>query len=162
MKIITLSGGRWNVNGCSKETSRKEGPSKKTRRKEGSPQEEIIFGVSFYCFYLFFGISQKFSSIINSGMYFDFREISGNRERADVIHLHLIPDTRPSHSRPRGDFPDRWPDRRRHNLSRVSHGTPHECPFPGFKTENPAEFRIIRHLCRGRNDLEPEAESRCF
>ncbi|MFZ1958188.1 MAG: hypothetical protein ACLQBP_03040 [Methanoregula sp.] len=44
MKIITLSGGRWNVNGCSKETGRKEGPSKKTRRKEGSPEEEVIIG----------------------------------------------------------------------------------------------------------------------
>jgi len=47
MKIITLSGGRWIVNGCSKETGRKEGPSKKTRRKEGSPEEEIIRGVRF-------------------------------------------------------------------------------------------------------------------
>jgi len=43
MKIITLSGGRWNEYGCSKETGRKEGPRKKTRRKEGSPQEEVIF-----------------------------------------------------------------------------------------------------------------------
>ncbi len=45
MRIITLSGGRWIENGCSKETSRKEGPSKKTRRKEGSPEEEVILGV---------------------------------------------------------------------------------------------------------------------
>jgi hypothetical protein len=49
MKIITLSGGRWIENGCSKETGRKEGPSKKTRRKEGSPEEEVIFAVH-YCF----------------------------------------------------------------------------------------------------------------
>ena len=47
MKIITLSGGRCEKDGCSKETSRKEGSSKKTRRKEGSPQEEIIFGPHF-------------------------------------------------------------------------------------------------------------------
>jgi len=59
MKIITLSGGRCDVNGCSKETSRKEGPSKKTRRKEGSPKEEIIFGVSFYWFYLFLKNSRE-------------------------------------------------------------------------------------------------------
>jgi len=43
-KIITLSGGRCDTDGCSKETGRKEGPSKETRRKEGSPQEEIILG----------------------------------------------------------------------------------------------------------------------
>jgi hypothetical protein len=53
MKIITLSGGRCDVNGCSKETGRKEGPSKKTRRKEGSPQEEIIFLASLIVFSYF-------------------------------------------------------------------------------------------------------------
>jgi hypothetical protein len=56
MEIITLSGGRCDENGCSKETGRKEGPSKKTRRKEGSPQEEIIFLASFIVFFLFFYI----------------------------------------------------------------------------------------------------------
>jgi len=50
MKIITLSGGRCDEYGCSKETGRKEGPSKKTRRKEGSPQKEIIFLASLIVF----------------------------------------------------------------------------------------------------------------
>jgi hypothetical protein len=54
MRIITLSGGRWKRDGCSKETGRKKGPSKETRRKEGSPQEEIIFGASFIVFSLIF------------------------------------------------------------------------------------------------------------
>ncbi|WP_428371344.1 hypothetical protein [Methanoregula sp.] len=60
MKIITLSGGRCDEDGCSKETGRKEGPSKKTRRKEDSLQEEIIFLVSFYCFLSIFGIYVNF------------------------------------------------------------------------------------------------------
>jgi len=57
MKIITLSGGRWNDNGCSKKTGRKKGPSKKTRRKEGSPEEEVIFGDKFLFSLYFLEIS---------------------------------------------------------------------------------------------------------
>jgi hypothetical protein len=62
MKIITLSGGRCDDNGCSKETGRKEGPSKKTRRKEDSPQEEIIFGFIFLFSLYFFRICEDFAS----------------------------------------------------------------------------------------------------
>ena len=78
MKIITLSGGRCRVDGCSKETGRKEGPSKKTRRKEGSPQEEIIFGVPPMFSLYFLRICKEFSFMAGCVIFVDHAGMHGH------------------------------------------------------------------------------------